>query len=439
MSEIARLPLPRLMLFAAPAIPAAAISFPIGAYLPPYYAQISGLDLAAIGLLFMGARLFDLAIDPAMGALSDATRSRWGRRKPWLAASVPVLLLGCWLMFFPAPGSGIVALGLALLVAYVGYTMLTITHYSWAADLANDYHERSRLQGAVVIASIAGLLSAMILPALAEGNGGDAARARVEAVGWYALVLIIPCVIAALLATPNGKSDDIIEASPFEAARRLLRRPAFNRLMLADFIQGVAGGLLLTGFVFTAQVSLSLGDRAALLLLLFMASGMLCVPLWLIFARRLRKEHAIALSSAVTIPFLVGIIAMPPGNLLLAGALMIGFGSTMGVWIFLTRSMVADQDELEHAQSGHRQTATAFALVTLSTKLGGAVAVGLGFWLFDLIGFDPSDVASTSPDIAFWLSAVTFGAPIIGHAAVIILMLMHPDDKDRLAKMSADA
>jgi glycoside/pentoside/hexuronide:cation symporter, GPH family len=429
-----RLSLPRLMLFAAPAIPAAAISFPIGAYLPPFYAAVSGLDLATIGILFMAARLFDLAIDPAMGALSDSTRTRWGRRKPWLAASIPVLLIGCWLMFFPAEGSGIVALGIALLVAYIGYTMLTITHYSWAADLADEYHERSRLQGAIVIASIAGLLTAMILPALAERGGSDAVVSRVEAIGWYALVLTIPCVLVALFAIPPGTVRIGEEAGLFDAARRLIKRGAFSRLLLADFIQGVAGGLLLSGFVFTADARLGVGDRAAFLLLVFMASGMVCVPLWLVLARRLRKQHAIALSSAVTIPFIVGLILMPAGNLLVAVLLVAGFGSTMGVWIFLTRSMVADQDELEFAESGHRQTGTAFALVTLSTKLGGALAVGLGFWLFDIIGFDPSGSVATDTGLA--LALITFGAPILGHLAIIILMLMHPNDQAALAALS---
>jgi glycoside/pentoside/hexuronide:cation symporter, GPH family len=436
MHKAERLSFGRLMMFAAPAIPGAAISFPIGAYLPPYYAQISGLNLTTIGLLFMAARIFDLAIDPVMGALSDATRSRWGRRKPWLAASIPVLLFGCWLMFFPAPGSGFVAFGLALFIAYLGYTMLTITHYSWAADLATAYHERSRLQGAIVIASIFGLLSAMLLPALVEGQAQNPVAARIESLGYYALIITIPCIVVALMFVPRGDTPITQDIRPLEAARRLMRRPEFNRLLLADFIQGIAGGLLVSGFVFTAQVHLGLGARAALLLLLFMASGMVCVPLWLVFARRMRKHHAIALSSAVTIPFIVGLVLMPPGKLLLTAALMMGFGSTMGVWIFLTRSMVADQDELEFQRSGQHQTGTAFALVTLSTKLGGAVAVGLGFWLFSLIGFDPASMATADTSLGLQLALITFGAPVLGHIAIIILMLMHPDDRSALAKVA---
>ncbi|HZF43033.1 MAG TPA: MFS transporter [Sphingomonadaceae bacterium] len=433
MGREARLPFRRLALFALPAIPAAAISFPIGAYLPPFYAAATGMDLATLGAVFMLARLGDLLIDPAMGALSDRTRSRWGRRKPWLAAGAPILMVGAWLLFFPPADAGIGWLAGALAVVYLGYTMLTITQYAWAADLSDDYHERSRLQGAVVIASIAGLLSAMLLPALVEGSAADPLTARVEAIGWYALVLTLPAVMLACAAVPAGTAEGGVEASLLDATRRLLRRPEFVRLLLADFIQGVAGGLLLSGFLFTAASYWKLGDRSALLLLVFMASGVVCVPIWLRFARTMAKNSATALASATTIPFIVALFFVPPGNLLLVALLMVGFGSTMGVWIFLTRSMVADLDELEFRASGRRQAGTAFALVTLSTKLGGALAVGLSFWVFQMIGFDARTPGATAPDIALGIATVTLGGPILGHLAVIALMRFHPDDRARLA------
>ncbi len=422
----------RLILFALPALPAAALSFPIGAYLPPFYATHLGVDLAFIGLVFMAARLWDIVTDPAMGALTDRTHSRWGRRKPWLVAAVPILMLGAWMLFFPPAGSGIALLLTALFVTYLGYTMITITHLAWAADLGATYDERSRLQGAILLASIAGLLTAMVLPAIVEQGAADPAQARVEALGLYAIVLIAPAVAIAVWAAPPGGAVRHREARFTDALRRLFARPEFRRLILADFVQGVAGGMLLSGFVFTMDAYLGLGARAGLLLLLFMASGMIFVPLWALVAKRLGKAMTITWSSLFTIPFVVALFFVPTGSLPWAAAAIIGFGSTMGVWIFLTRAIVADIDELERRASDTIQTGSAFALVTLSTKLGQAAAVGIGFWLFSAIGFVPG-AATQADGVPLTMALLTFVPPILGHIAIAVLMALHPDDRARLA------
>ena len=59
-------------------------------YVPPFYAAEIGLDIAAIGFVFFLARGWDAVIDPLVGNLSDGTRSRWGRRKPWMAIGTPI-------------------------------------------------------------------------------------------------------------------------------------------------------------------------------------------------------------------------------------------------------------------------------------------------------------------------------------------------------------
>ncbi len=420
------------MLFALPALPAAALSFPIGAYLPPYYAERMGVDLATIGLIFMLARLWDIFTDPLMGSLTDRTKSRWGRRKPWIVAAAPILLLGTSLLFFPWASPSIAMLLIALFITYLGYTMLTITQLAWAADLGQSYDERSRLQGGVLLASIAGLLTAMLLPAIVEAGAVDPARARVEALGWYVLALTIPAIAIAVWAAPTGTASVHRESNFTHAMRRLFVRPEFRRLLAADFIQGIAGGMLLSGFVFTMDSYLDLGNRAGLLLLAFMASGLVFVPLWGIVAKRLGKSMTIVWSSLFTIPFVAALFLVTPGSLIGALAAIIGFGSTMGVWIFLTRAIVADIDELERRESGFIQTGSAFALVTLSTKLGQAAAVGVGFWIYSRIGFIPG--ASVQLDgVPLRMAFLTFAPPILGHLAIAAIMFVHPDDRHRLA------
>ena len=62
---------------------------PMSLYLPFFYSRDLGLDITDVGLLLMVARITDVFTDPLIGWLSDRTRGRWGRRKPWSARCVP--------------------------------------------------------------------------------------------------------------------------------------------------------------------------------------------------------------------------------------------------------------------------------------------------------------------------------------------------------------
>lgn len=413
----------RLTLFSLPALPAAAMLFPLGAYLPPFYAAHTGLSLAATGLVFTLARLWDIVTDPLVGTLSDRTRTRFGRRRAWLVASIPVLCLGLFALFFPPDGVGGFYLTGALLFAFVGFTMLTITHYAWGADLARDEHDRSRFQGAIVIMGIFGTLVAMILPALVEGGAADPIRARVEAMGAFALVTVAPVVLFTVFTIKDDPGAAIDEAKGDLRAdlASIWRNRRFVRLLGADFAQGVAGGMLLSTFVFFSASWLGLPDRAGFLLLAFFAAGVVFVPGWLIISKRIGKARAIALSSAVTIPTIAAIWLTPPGSLGVAIAAMAAFGSTMGVWIFLTRSIVADFVAEAAPDLSRRPTGTYFAVTTLTTKLGQALAVGVAYALL------PSDagtiVSSGARDPI--VAAVCLIPPVLGHVVMISVMLRH--------------
>ena len=82
-----------LLAFATLSAPLSMLMLQLIVYLPPFYAAELGLDLAQVGLVFFAARAWDAIIDPLIGNLSDRTRTRWGRRKPWIVIGTPALML----------------------------------------------------------------------------------------------------------------------------------------------------------------------------------------------------------------------------------------------------------------------------------------------------------------------------------------------------------
>ena len=125
--------------YSAVSLPLAAMAMPMAVYLPPFYAEAESLDLTTVGLIFTLARIWDVITDPLMGMAIDKYETRWGRRKHWVAISIPILLLSVYMVYLPDPADITpLYLGGWLLLLYIGYTMLGIAHQSWGAE--TDHH-----------------------------------------------------------------------------------------------------------------------------------------------------------------------------------------------------------------------------------------------------------------------------------------------------------
>ncbi|MGQ7400962.1 MFS transporter, partial [Streptococcus suis] len=91
--------------------------------IPSFYA-LKGLSLGLVGGILFLTRMTDIVTEPLIGVLSDRTRTRFGRRKPWIVAGLPFLMLGIWMVFAPpfrvTPGYAIFWIA----VTYVSFNMV---------------------------------------------------------------------------------------------------------------------------------------------------------------------------------------------------------------------------------------------------------------------------------------------------------------------------
>ncbi|TDI58255.1 MAG: MFS transporter, partial [Alphaproteobacteria bacterium] len=139
-----KLPTKTLFFYGLADVPVMLALMPMSIYLYRFYTGDIGLAISTVANIMLFARLFDVITDPLIGYLSDHTKSRFGRRKPWMLASVPLLMLGIYKIFMPPEGIGAVYLFSWLMVMWLGWTMLMIPYYAWAAELTTDYDERTK-------------------------------------------------------------------------------------------------------------------------------------------------------------------------------------------------------------------------------------------------------------------------------------------------------
>lgn len=412
----------RTLFYGLPALPLAVMGIPMYLFLPGFYGQTLGLT--AVGVALLVARLWDVITDPLIGSLGDRINTRWGRRRPLIAAGTPILLVSAWALFQPPEGVTLSYLLLWGLAAYLGWTMISLPYTAWGAELSTDYDQRANLTASREGFALFGTLVAIAWPAIMGTGQADAAT--LSSLAWFLVIVLPPIMLLTLRTVPERP----VTPHPigWRAGWQLLRanRP-FLRLLLAYLMNGMANGLPAALFtLFVAHVLLAESWTGILLLAYFIA-GIVALPGWLWISRRIGKHRAWALSMLWTSLIFIAVPFLGPGDTWAFLAICLLSGVGVAVDMALPAAIQADLVDLDTAAGGGQRTGLYFGIWNMATKLALALAVGIAFPLLELSGFDATNIDDRSGTFAL---ALFYGAiPIAFKVAAVSLMWNFPHDR----------
>ena len=421
------------------ALPIGAMAMPIAIYLPPFYSSSLGLSLATVGLIFTLARVWDLVTDPIMGVVIDRYGSRWGQYKHWVALAIPLLMLAVYKLFLPNPSDvSALYLGGWLLVLYVGYTMLSISHNSWGSVLAGDYDERSKIFGWREIFIILGMALVLAIPAALDLSRETPISEKLAAMGIFCLVLFPLTVLPTVLAVPDKRSVRTETIGLQDVLELVRSNPTLWRLLFADFTTAFAMSATAALYILFATYAFELKDHASLALLLYFLAGFLAMPAWLKLAYRMGKVGAIRMAIGYTMLLQAGLFFVTdPGNIPLFWGYTFLAGLAFGAGPTLLHSMMADLTDIDESKTGQKRAGMYFALLATVNKLGGASAVGLTLTLADrLFGFTPG--LENSPEAIQGLIVIFCFAPAAALAITYLPLHRYPLSKEKQAEIKQD-
>lgn len=390
-------------------IPLTALSLPLVVMIPEHYATVLGLPLALIGLIFTGVRIFDIVIDPLLGAAMDRTRSRWGRYRPWLIFGAPALMLSVYLLFMAKPGVGPIYLLLTLTAAFLGWSTLSLAQLALASGLAASYDGRSKVYASLQFASLLGILTVMGFPILLK-NLGDTGLHPTHVMGWIIILLMAPAVALAAWRVPEAAASaqrHIVGIKEYLAV--VGRKPVF-RIAAIDLLFGLGFGTASAMLVFFVTAAKGL-DRSAVgvVLIAQVVTAMVTVPVVAWLARKFDKHFVLGVSGLLAAAVSIGFIFIPDQSLTWVSIGMMGWGLSFGAFNLLPRAMMADAGDELRLDSGSDQTGVLYALLISSWKLGGALAVGLSFAALALVGYKPALMAANTSEAISGLELVFAG------------------------------
>jgi glycoside/pentoside/hexuronide:cation symporter, GPH family len=417
-----------LLAYSLPGLPIAAMGLPLAVHLPPFYAEDIGLGWFAVGLIFGAARFLDVFLDPIVGVWSDRTKSSWGRRRIWMIASVPVMAVAAYLVFSPTPGASWQYVVATIVMLFLGWTMLTITHLAWGGELTDDYHERSRVTASREAAYIIGMITVLVLPIIVQAYGGDKFD-QVASMGWYVIVTLPIGVAIAVLTLKEREVPPVEHLSWRVASRAVVSNKPLRYLLFCDLIAGISGGIVATLFLPMVAHGLGLPQESYVLLLVYFAMGIVAIPPMLWLSKRLGKHRmmvAHVLANAVMIPC---IFLVPKGDLTSAVVLWTLLGLNMSVGPFLFRAIMADVADHDQAETGHARAGLYFAMLALTNKLGYSGAIVVAGLVLGYIGFNGKAV--NPPEVISSLMMFYIIPPTIISVLIAVTMWRFPLDEAR--------
>lgn len=410
-----------LAALAAPALPMSALTLPLVAFLPAYYAGPLKLNLSVIGIVFTIVRLIDIGFDPIIGAMIDRTVSRWGRFKPWLAGGVPVVLTGVVMLFFARTGVGPFYLATALLLTYAGYSVIVLAQLALSAEVSGNYTERLRTfawwQGSTTL----GLILVLMLPTLA--GTGDTTRI-VASMGLFVLITTPLSVVVTLFGVRDDSRPTMAPRARVSDYFGLFRRDTTRRVLLAELLLGLVGGITATcGIMFASASKLLTIQEYGVQIIVYFTTAIVSAPLWTWTARRIGKHYALAISGITYLVFLAAMWFTPVGN-----ATLFLLASTIGGLSYtasslLPRSMLADIGDEERLDTQVDRIGLLYALLTGIFKIGQAVSVGISFVLLDWVGYKVAEGPANAPSALLGLNIIYCGLPALCAIGASLLMI----------------
>lgn len=404
--------------YALPALPLAALYFPVYVYVAPFYAGL-GVGLGAIGALFIAVRLLDAFTDPLMGWISDHTpaaiRGRGlGRRKPWFALSVPLVMGSVWMLLVPPDGAGFAHLALWLTALTLAWTVALTPWYAWGAELTGDYAGRAAVTAWREGIGLVGTVIAVVLYSMAV----------VPAEGMKAVALLVvttlPLAAGLALAGAPEPVDYSRSSTGLAGAAAALRRNApFRRLILAYFINGAANALPAGLFLFYVESVLEVPEAAALLLVYF-AAAIAGLPLWARAARRFPKHRVWGAAMIYACAVFALVPLLGPGDVRAYAVICVLTGFALGADLALPPAIQADVVDVDTAGDGEQRTGLYFALWSVATKAALALSGGAALIVLDRVGFVAG--GPNRPGAISALIALYAVVPIVFKLAAVALM-----------------
>lgn len=413
-----------------------------------YYTDVVGVKPGLAGTaMLVGKITWDLINDTLFGYLEDKTKSRWGKRRPYLIFGALPFALSFWGVFSIPKGLGDTAYFFLIIGSFIlfdTFHTLTATAYSaMTAEITEDYNERTSLSTYRMVFSVIGYISgAGVSGVLADIFSKSFGVSVAE--GWSLVALTfgvlggISMLIPGLFLkyTPAVKSKPS-ELPPFKSILSTFKNKPFVMYVIITSIMSISFTMVTTMLNYYIAHRLDMEESGLLIMLAMMGTlAIFLVPCGILM-NKIGKAKAYALGLTIASAALIVVFLLPggPNPLIFILAAIAGLGFS-AQWV-CPHSMIPDVIEYDELMTGERREGVYYGVHATSGKITGALASAACGWGLELGNYvDNLQPGQTQPEGAVLAIRIMFAlVPAFFLLVCVPLLLKYPITKESHAEV----
>jgi Na+/melibiose symporter-like transporter len=404
-----------------------------------------GISPLYIGLALSASRIIDAVTDPLMGNITDNTKSRWGRRRPYVfigAILMSVIFATIW--FTPRSGSEFLQAAYLIITCslfYMAFTVWVIPYSGLGLEMVVDYDERTRLMTFRVLPSyVVGVAIASLYKITLMENiwGGDEVVGARYVCSIVAALMLITAIIPSLLCKERYAEVKQEKLKLWRSITLTIQDKPFLLLVGSVFFVFVSLFFMIPLLTYISLYFVCQGDKELVgtigvyTVFVQMAAQILGTAAIGIFAKYFDKKHVLITGLIIGIlGYLSSWLLFTPTNpyLIIIPPVIINIG-LCACWV-LNGSFSADICDYDELKTGRRREGMYSAVFGFLNKAAIALVMAVSSWVLVQLGFEGEDLSPTVQQL-FSLRLFYIVVPVVAMIGAILCMWKYPLTKARV-------
>ena len=418
----------------------------IGFFLLVFLTDVLKLNAALAGTALMIGKLWDAVTDPAVGYLSDRTRTRWGRRKPYMFVGAISMVVLMFVMFMNPhiTRQGLLFVWVVVLYCLINtaYTLVNIPYGSLTPELTTDFDERTVLNGYRMTFAVVGTLvgAASVLPLVGMFGGGSTGWNLTG--GTMGIIIMLTALITVsvvpekkMAAVADGKEKESRGAEGLQRVarsyRQVLTQKPFLTALLPWSLHVTGVAIIQASLLYYFEHIYGNKDAFTFALLILLLSAMVFIPVWVALSKRIGKRASyntgmLILAAAIVLFFLLG----PTLGVTFAYVVMFVAGLGLSTHYVMPWAILPDVVEYDYAENGTRREGVYYGMWTFTSKIGQAFAIALSGWILAAFKYQPPGpdgvAVAQSALTKLGIRLLTGPLPVLFFIAGVIILSSYP-------------
>lgn len=366
----------------------ALVGLPLYIYLPTFYTNYIGLDIAIVGLLIFCARLTDIITDPIIGKISDNFLRKYNTRKPLVVLGSIILTISFYYLIHPNIEYSYYWLFIFSVTIYLGWSMINIPYITWSSEISRDYEVKNRLNAFRESFTLIGVLIALSAPIILNTDSLDI---KVNQLFIMYIFIFIPSLLLTLIyLKPTINSYEKSNFSIFKIYKEFKN---LKYLHTAYLLNNIANAIPATLFLLFVEFYLKEKDYTDEILILYFLSGLIFLPLWLKLSKTVSKKQIWILSILLSSFSFLFVIFLEENDLIYFLIISFISGASLGADIAFPTSI---QTDIAQKSDISENKGFIFGIWTMITKFSLAFSIVIAFGILGFFDFDPLNLSKTS-------------------------------------------